>query len=136
MEPIATIAKAITTLILNEAFKESGKNLGKGVTDKIAQLVTTVREKYKASNTEGVLKQVKEYPTEANVAMLEAVLIAQMSGDKIFVEKLVEIIKQLESAKVLYSSNGNWQIGAILKDVQVSGGDSSTFNIGNTTQNT
>ncbi|KYC34575.1 hypothetical protein WA1_51205 [Scytonema hofmannii PCC 7110] len=135
MEPIVTVASAIATLILSEAFKEGGKSLGKGVSEKITQLLTVIREKFKASGTEGLLTRVEKQPTEPTVAILEAELVTQMSEDEIFAQRLAELVKQLEEAKVLPPSGGNIQTGASFKDVQFTSGDSSTFNVGNTTQN-
>jgi hypothetical protein len=99
MEPI-TIAGAIATLVLSEAFKEGGKTLGKGASDKITQLITVIREKFRLSGTEVLLTRVEKQPTEPTVAILEAELVTQMSEDKIFAERLAELVKQLESVGV------------------------------------
>lgn len=100
MEPITAIASAIATLTLSEAFKEGGKALGKGASDQITQLITLIREKFRSSDTGGVLARVEKQPTEANVARLEAELVTQMSEDENFAERLAELVKQLESAGV------------------------------------
>jgi hypothetical protein len=100
MEPIAAIASTITTLIFGEALKEGGKALGKGVSDKIAQLITAIRQRFKESGTEGLLTRAEKQPTESNIAIVEAELVAQMSDDEIFTRQLEELVKQLEQAGV------------------------------------
>ena len=51
MEPITTVAGTIAALILGEAFKEGGKSLGKGASEKITQLFKVIREKLKLAGT-------------------------------------------------------------------------------------
>jgi hypothetical protein len=100
MEPITTIATTIMTLIFGEALKEGGKTLGKSASDKIAQLVTTIRQRFKESGTESLLIRAEKQPTESNVAVVEAELITQMNGDEVFVSHLEEMLKQLEQLGV------------------------------------
>lgn len=135
MEPITTVAGTIAALILSEAFKESGKSLGKGASEKITQLFKVIREKLKLAGTEGLLTRVEKQPTEPSVAILEAEIVTQMTEDQIFTKRLVELVKQLQEEKSLTSSIGNIQVGAIIKDVQITGGNNSNFSVGNTTQN-
>jgi hypothetical protein len=100
MEPITTIAATIATLIFGEALKEGGKALGKSASEKIAQLVTTIRERFKESGTEGLLTRAEKQPTESNIAIVEAELVTQMSDDATFTEQLENLVKQLEQAGV------------------------------------
>jgi hypothetical protein len=100
MEPITAIASTIATLIFGEALKEGGKALGKGVSDKTAQLITAIRQRFKESGTEGLLTRAEKHPTESNIAIVEAELVAQMSDDEIFTRQLEELAKQLEQAGV------------------------------------
>jgi hypothetical protein len=100
MEAITAIATTITTLIFSEALKEGGKALGKSASDKIAQLVTTIRQRFKESGTEGLLTRAEKQPTESNIAIVEAELITQMSNDEVFVRHLEELLKQLEQVGV------------------------------------
>lgn len=100
METITAVATTITTLIFSEAFKEGGKALGKSVSDKVAQLVTIIRQRFKESGTEGLLTRAEKQPTESNIAIVEAELITQMSDDEVFGRHLEELLKQLEQTGV------------------------------------
>lgn len=100
MEAITAIATTITALIFGEALKEGGKALGKSASDKIGQLVTTTRQRFKESGTEGLLIRAEKQPTESNIAIVEAELITQMSDDEVFVSHLEELLKQLEQVGV------------------------------------
>jgi ubiquinone biosynthesis protein UbiJ len=100
MEAIATLATAITTLIFSEAFKEGGKVLGKGAAEKMGELVTTIRQKFKASGTEVLLTRAEKQPTESNIATVKAELITQMNEDNDWVRHLENLQKQLEAIGV------------------------------------
>ena len=100
MEPITTVAGTIAALILSEAFKESGKSLGKGASEKITQLFKVIREKLKLAGTEVLLARVEKQPTEPTVAILEAELVTQMTEDKIFAKKLKELIQEIDLANL------------------------------------
>ncbi|MDJ0620650.1 MAG: hypothetical protein QNJ63_28605 [Calothrix sp. MO_192.B10] len=100
MEAITAIATTITTLIFGEALKEGGKALGKSASDKIAQLVTNIRQRFKESGTEGLLTRAEKQPTESNIAIVEAELITQMNENEAFVSHLKELLQQLEKLGV------------------------------------
>jgi hypothetical protein len=53
VEPLT--AAVIVSLFFSEAIKEGGKALGKGATDTFTQLISTIREKFRAEGTEGLL---------------------------------------------------------------------------------
>lgn len=98
MEPITAVAATIVTLIFSEAAKEGGKSLGTGAAKLMSQLITTVRNKFKASGIESLVTSVEKQPTEANVNSVQAVLVAQMEGDREFATQLQELLAQLEAA--------------------------------------
>lgn len=100
MEAIATIVATVTTLIFSEAFKEGGKALGKGAADKVGQLVTTIRQRFKASGTEGLLTRAEQQLTASNIATVNAELITQMNDDKNLVRHLESLLQQLEAIGV------------------------------------
>ncbi len=100
METITAIASTIATLIFGEALKEGGKAIGKSASDKIAQLATTIHQRFKESGTEGLLTRTEKQPTESNIAIVEAELITQMNDDEIFATQLKELVKQLEQIGV------------------------------------
>ncbi len=101
MEPVTLTATAITTLIFSEALKEGGKALGKGVSEQVSQLLSAIRQKFRAVGTEGVLTRVQNQPTEQNKSMFQVELAAQMDEDEAFGKHLSELVKQLESAGVI-----------------------------------
>lgn len=101
METITAMATTITTLIFNEALKEGGKALGKSASDTVTRLVTTIRQRFKASGTEGLLTRAEKQPTESNIAIVKAELITQMSDDEVFVRHLEELLMPLEKIAVI-----------------------------------
>ena len=100
MEP-ATLAVAVATLFFSEALKEGGKTLGKGVSDLAAKLINTVRGKFKASGTEGVLTRAEHDPTEKNVGRVQDELATQMEDDKRYAVQLHDLVNQLKAAGVV-----------------------------------
>lgn len=138
MEPITAIANTIAGVIFGEALKEGGKALGKGASEKVTQLISAIRDKFKTAGTEGLLARAQKQPTERNIEIVEGELVTQMEEDEVFAKKLAELVEQLKSVGVInseHSVSGNVQTGASFKDVQFTGGDSSHFNVGNATQN-
>lgn len=101
MEPITLTAAAIATLFFSEAAKEGGKSLGAGASKLVSQLITTVRNKFKATGTERLLARAEKQPTEANVNSVQAELVAQMEEDEGFTTQLQELLTQLEAAGVV-----------------------------------
>ncbi len=101
MELITLTAGAIATLFFSEAAKEGGKSLGAGVSKTVTQLVAAVKNKFKASGTEGVLARAEKQPTEVNVDRVKAELAAQMEEDAGFAAELKDLLAQLESAGVV-----------------------------------
>ncbi|MBD2594035.1 hypothetical protein H6G74_06790 [Nostoc spongiaeforme FACHB-130] len=95
VEPLT--AAVIVSLFFSEAIKESGKALGKGATDTFAKLVDTIREKFKAEGTEGLLKRAENDPTDKNKEKLQDELQTQMDADPEFANKLKELVEQLKS---------------------------------------
>lgn len=70
MEASTLTAATIATLFFSEALKEDGKSLGAGVSKVVTQLMTTVRDKFKLTGTEGLLARAEKQPTEANVNLV------------------------------------------------------------------
>jgi hypothetical protein len=101
MEPITAVAATISTLIFSEAVKEGGKSLGAGASKLVSQLITTVRNKFKAAGTEGLLARTEKQPTEANMTLVEGELVAQMDEDREFATQLQALLAQLEAAGVV-----------------------------------
>lgn len=101
MEPITLTAATIATLFFSEVAKEGGKSLGTGVSKTVSQLVTAVRNKFKAAGTEGLLARAEKQPTEPNVNLVKAELVAQMEEDEEFATELKTLLAQLEAAGVV-----------------------------------
>jgi hypothetical protein len=101
VEPITLTAATIATLFFSEAAKEGGKSLGAGVSKLVSQLTTAVKNKFKASGTEGVLARAEKQPTEANIDRVKAELAAQMEEDAGFATELKDLLAQLEAAGVV-----------------------------------
>lgn len=93
-EPLT--AAVIVSLFFSEAIKEGGKALTKGVTDTFAQLVNTIREKFKTSGTSGLLKRAENDPTDLNKEKVVDELQVQMDTDGVFAQKLNELVQQLQ----------------------------------------
>ncbi|MDZ7991790.1 MAG: hypothetical protein RM022_009425 [Nostoc sp. EfeVER01] len=101
MEPITFTATTIATVFFSEAVKEGGKSLGTGVSKMVSQLITTVRNKFKAAGTEGLLTRAEKQPTEANVNLVKAELAAQMEEDAGFAAELNDLLAQLQASDVV-----------------------------------
>ena len=98
IEPTTIIATAtaIATVVFNKAIEQSGREVGKAVTDKIGQILTAVQNKFKGVGMEGALPQAGTNPTEESKNLFQQVLTMQMNSDPQFAEKLIELKEQLE----------------------------------------
>ena len=99
MEPIT--AAAIATLVFSEALKEGGKALGKGVSEQVGQLLSTIRQKFQAAGVEGLLKRAEENPTEKNQSKFQDELETQMEEDEAFANRLQELMTQLKANQTI-----------------------------------
>jgi hypothetical protein len=98
MEPVTLTAATIATLLFSEAVKEGGKSLGAAVSKVLGQLMAIVRQRFKAGGTEGLLARAEKQPTAANINLVQAELVAQMSEDEGFAAQLQDLLAQLEAA--------------------------------------
>ncbi|MCC5666057.1 hypothetical protein LC653_19560 [Nostoc sp. CHAB 5784] len=114
MEPITlTATTMIATVFFSEAVKEGGKSLGTAVSKMVSQLITAVRNKFKAAGTEGLLTRAEKQPTEANINLVKAELAVQMEEDAGFAAELNDLLAQLQATEVVRQ--------VILKGIEVSG---------------
>ncbi|MEH2301329.1 MAG: hypothetical protein V7K88_20620, partial [Nostoc sp.] len=113
MELVTLTAAGIATLIFSEALKEGGKTLGKGVSEKVAQLLNAIREKFQAAGTEGIMTRAQENPIEKNTSKFQDELETHMEEDKAFANRLQELMTQLKSNETINQ--------IVLKGVQVKG---------------
>ncbi len=107
MEPITLTAAAIATLFFSEAAKEGGKSLGAGVSKTVTQLIAAVKNKFKASGTEGLLARAEKKPTEGNVDSVKAELAVQIEEDAGFAAELKDLLAQIEAAGVVRQVMGS-----------------------------
>lgn len=121
MEPITAVASAVVTLLFSEAFKEGGKALGKGMSDRVAQLISIIHQKFQKAGTEGLIARAEKQPTESNIAIVEAELVTQMEDDKTFADQLEKLLEQSEHT-------------GVTRQVLASGIEASKVEVGNMTQ--
>ena len=101
MEAIILTAATIANLFFSEAAKEGGKSLGAGASKMLSQLITVVRNKFKAAETEGLLTRTEKQPTEANLTKVKEELEIQLQEDEGFATELKDLLGQLEAAGVV-----------------------------------
>ncbi|MCV3213618.1 hypothetical protein OGM63_08775 [Plectonema radiosum NIES-515] len=94
--------------------KEGGKTLTKGAVDTFAQLVNTIREKFRAEGTEGLLTRAENQPTEANKIKLQDELQTQIDGDEAFAQKLKDLVELLQAQDATIRQ-------VVLSEIQLSG---------------
>ncbi len=99
MEPTTLATATIATLFTSEAAKAGGKALGEGTSKLVSQLLTVIRNKFKAFKTEEVLAMVEEQPTEPNINLVKTILVAQIEKDEEFANQLRELLLQLEAQR-------------------------------------
>jgi len=100
MEP-ATLVFTVATLFFSEALKEGGKALGKSASEVAAKLIETIRGKFKASGTEGVLTRAEHDPTQQHIDRVQDELATQMQEDERYAAQLHDLVHQLQAAGVV-----------------------------------
>jgi hypothetical protein len=97
MEPTTLATATIAALFTSEVVKAGGKALGEGTSKLVGQLLTLIRNKFKASKTEGVLTIAEEEPTEENIDIVRTVLLSQIKKDEEFANQLRELLATPEA---------------------------------------
>jgi hypothetical protein len=64
-------------------------------------LIHTVRDKFKASGTKGVLNRAESDPTDKNVGRVQDELETQLENDTDYAAQLQHLVAQLEAAGVV-----------------------------------
>jgi hypothetical protein len=110
----ATVAAltTITSLIFSEAVKESGKKLGVATAEKVVQLTTIVRKKFRDTGTEGLLLRAEREPSEKNIEKFANELEESLE-DVEFADQVRKLFADLEHEGLTQE---------ILKTTQISGG--------------
>ena len=123
---ITATATAIAVVIFNKAIEKGGENLGEAVFNKVSQIVSTVRDKFKNKGMEGVLTQAQENPTEPNQQFFQQALEMQMTNDDDFANKLkalIDEIKSDEKASTTFFKGMNIKGSAELGDLEMESKD-------------
>ncbi|NJM17321.1 MAG: hypothetical protein HC907_00595 [Richelia sp. SM1_7_0] len=97
MEPLSLTASAIASLIFSKALEKGGEQLGKGISDQIAQLYNLIRDKFHKEGVEGKFTKVQEDPSQKNKNRFERELAEQMEDDEAFSKKLKALMHELKS---------------------------------------
>jgi hypothetical protein len=99
--------------VIFKVFEKSGEKLGEAVASKIGQLISLIREKFRAKGVEGILTQAEESPTEANKKMFQTILEMQISQDEVFANLLKALVDEVKSDREVNQ--------IFLKDIDISG---------------
>ncbi|MHC5826541.1 MAG: Fis family transcriptional regulator, partial [Nostoc sp.] len=86
---------------------------GKVISEKVAQLLSAIREKFQTAGTEGLLTRAQENPIERNTSKFQDELETQMQEDEAFANRLQELMTQLKSNETINQ--------IVLKGVEVKG---------------
>ncbi|BAS59488.1 Fis family transcriptional regulator [Leptolyngbya boryana NIES-2135] len=101
MEPLSLLAGAVTTYIIPKALEKVGEKVGEVALTKGSEMVQATRDavqnKLKSTNTDGVLAIAEADPTEANLEMLETILLSQMKSDPDFATLLRDFVNRIQS---------------------------------------
>jgi polyhydroxyalkanoate synthesis regulator phasin len=119
---ITTTATAIAAVIFNKAIEKGGENLGEAVSNKIGQIVTAVRNKFKDVGREGALLQAGTNPTEESKNLFQQILVMQMKSDDEFANKLTTLINEIKSdekANTIFFKGVNIKGNAELGDLDL-----------------
>jgi|GEM_PF-2492844 CHAT domain len=105
-----------------------------------AQLFSIIFNQLGKAGMAGILAELQSEPSDSNnKSMLLLILEKQITKDEEFANKLMVLFKQIESSREIQRdrpSSGNVQTGSSFKNITLTGGDASNFNIiGNTSQN-
>jgi hypothetical protein len=153
MEPLSMLAGAISQYVLPKALEKLGEKIGesalKSSSESIQALRETVCEKMTTTHMEGVLTQAQKEPSEANVKLLESVLLNQIATDPVFAAQLKTLLTnvyqhspELQSVLENVRIKGNAEVGNVVQlsngsDQQVVGrnvGVGGNLKIGDITQ--
>jgi hypothetical protein len=105
---LTALAVTVTSVIFQEAIKETGKNLGKGTSELVGKLLNVVSEKFKEKKTEGLLPSPQTQPDEGQKQVVQQMLQTYMSQDQAFTATLNQLLEELKSKQVI---EGGTQIG-------------------------
>lgn len=119
---ITTTETAIAAVIFNKAIEKGGENLGEAVSNKIGQIISAVRNKFKGVGMERVLTQAQNNPTKPNQKFFQQALEMQMTSDSEFANKLkimIDEIKSDEKANTIFFKDMNIQGSAKLGKIDL-----------------
>ncbi|MEA5452822.1 Fis family transcriptional regulator [Leptolyngbya sp. CCNP1308] len=101
VEPLSLLAGAITTYVVPKALEKVGEKVGEAALAKSGAAIQATRravqDKLTATQTAGVLAIAEAEPTDANLKLLETVLLTQMRQDQLFAEQLQALNQQIQA---------------------------------------
>ena len=101
VDPLSLLAEAVTTYIVPKALEKVGEKVGEAALAKSGAAIQATRQavqdKLTATQTAGVLAIAEAEPTDANLKLLETVLLTQMRQDQLFAEQLQALNQQIQA---------------------------------------
>ena len=101
VDPLSLLAGAVTTYIVPKALEKVGEKVGEAALAKSGAAIQATRkavqEKLRSTHTDGVLAIAEATPTEANLKLLETILLAQIQQDQQFAAQLQVLIDQIQA---------------------------------------
>ncbi|MEL6940475.1 MAG: Fis family transcriptional regulator [Cyanobacteria bacterium J06598_1] len=100
MESLSLLASLVSKYVVPKALEKIGEKVGEAALSKSSQSIqsvkTTVRERMQAENMDGVLTKAQEKPTEANLQVLETVLLEQVKTDQVFAARRQTLVDTIQ----------------------------------------
>ena len=98
---LITIATKVAELILTKAIEQGGRRIGDLASDKVGNLISTIRNKFQKEEIEGKINKFEKDPNDKNKDNFIKELISQMEDDETFAEKIQEIINDKNIQSIL-----------------------------------
>jgi hypothetical protein len=130
VDPLSLLAGAVTTYIVPKALEKVGEKVGEAALAKSGAAIQATRkavqEKLQATHTDGVLAIAETTPTEANLKLLETILLGQIQQDQQFAAQLQGLIDQIQAQSPALQAvldmvrvKGNVEVGNIDQSSEV-----------------
>jgi hypothetical protein len=101
MEPTTLATATIATLFASEAVKAGGKAFGEGTSKLVSQLLTVIRNKFKAAETEGLLTRLEQQPTDSNIDRFKTEFLIHIEEDQEFADQLKDLLAKPEAEEIV-----------------------------------
>jgi hypothetical protein len=100
MEAISVLASTVAGLIITEAAKKIGGEVGQHSPSVFGKLINRIRMKFSAEKVEGVLDSALRDDSESNQEIFKLTLESQLSKDKSFANEIENLLRKLESSQI------------------------------------